>query len=242
MKFSIIVPAYNEEKELPQTLEHILSAVANLKSRAEDEVEMIVVDNASTDATAEIAKSFGAKVVREEKRQIARARNRGAKIAQGEILLFCDADSHLHHQTLVSISSLMENPEIVGGGIRILPDEMNWFNWFGFFLWDCFSRTFKISGGTLFCRKALFDAVGGFSEKFYIGEEITLQFKMKLHAFKHKKRTVLLSNCPVKTSMRKIREFGLWRYGWAVLRCALFPYLAMQRRYCSLWYEVRSER
>lgn len=239
MELSIIIPAYNEEKELPQTLDAILQAVRRFENQQNGSVEIIVADNDSTDRTAKIAESYGAKVVRESRRQIACVRNCGAKAASGKIFLFCDADTRLHPNTLTQIFVLLKNEKIIGGGIPFIPDEMNRSNRFGLFLWNVISSLLKISGGTLFCRREAFETVGGFPEKYYIGEEASFQFKLKFHAFHSNQKTVLLRDCPAVTSMRKIREFGLWSYGWAVLRCAFFPWLATQKKYCALWYDVR---
>src|SRR3989442_12568617 len=98
MRFSVIIPAYNEEQYLPRLLESIEIARANY-SGGPDQVEVIVADNDSTDATAEVAALYGARVVTVAKRRIAAARNGGARIAQGEILCFIVADSTLHPPT-----------------------------------------------------------------------------------------------------------------------------------------------
>ena len=79
-RFSIIIPAFDEEAFLPATLS-ILKAAMN--SVAESG-EVIVADNNSTDRTAEIAREHGARVVFEPENQIARARNAGARAASAE--------------------------------------------------------------------------------------------------------------------------------------------------------------
>ncbi len=84
MKLSLIIPACNEEAYLGATLE---------AARQAGDVEVVVVDNASTDRTAAVATSFRAKVVRESQRSIARARNAGAANATGDVLVFLDADT-----------------------------------------------------------------------------------------------------------------------------------------------------
>lgn len=239
ISFSIIIPAYNEEKELPYTFQHLQYALSRFQTEIGGQVEIIVVNNNSSDQTAEIAKKLGAKVIFEEKRQIARARNCGGTIAQGNILLFCDADTHLHPNTLVKIYTLMNDQKLAGGGIKIAPDELNKFNRTGLFLWNIVSELIQISGGTLFCRKKIFNDLDGFSEKFYIGEEVLFQLKMKLYCLRNNTRTILLPDCIAVTSMRKIREYGLIRYGWAVLRCFMFPWLATNKKFCALWYNVR---
>src|SRR5437764_4908859 len=86
---SFIVPAYNEETELPSTLAAIRAAISALSQP----FEIIVVDDASTDATPEIAEQAGARVVPIHRRQIAAARNAGARAAQGEYVFFLSVDT-----------------------------------------------------------------------------------------------------------------------------------------------------
>src|SRR6478672_7135271 len=100
---SFIVPAYNEEHELSDTL----TAIRDAASAAGRPYEVIVVDDASTDATPQIASAAGAKVIPIDRRQIAAARNAGARASQGEYLFFVDADTRI-------------NPAHVTGGIAAL--------------------------------------------------------------------------------------------------------------------------
>lgn len=86
MKISVIIPAYNEEKHLPLALEA-------LHKQKEKPDEIIVVDNNSTDKTPEIARKFGVKVVKEKKRGITFARNKGFEVAKHEIIARTDADT-----------------------------------------------------------------------------------------------------------------------------------------------------
>src|SRR5260370_23437366 len=89
---SFIVAAYNEQVELSYTLAAIRAAVSSVTQP----FEIIVVDDASTDATPEIAERAGARVVSIHRRQIAAARNAGARAAQGEYLFFVDADTRIN--------------------------------------------------------------------------------------------------------------------------------------------------
>ena len=87
MKLTIIVPAYNEEAYLPSTLDSIQTAVAHLRTRSKVDIDVIVVDNSSKDKTTAVAQSKGATVVHEPVQSIARARNTGARHAEGDILV-----------------------------------------------------------------------------------------------------------------------------------------------------------
>ena len=84
---SLIVPAYNEEALLAATLVQ-LQAAANAVGEL---YELIVVDDGSTDRTAEIARPHNARVVRVNVRQIGAARNAGPKVATAELLVSLDA-------------------------------------------------------------------------------------------------------------------------------------------------------
>ena len=92
MKISVIVPAFNEQKLIAQTLQSIRAA-SEVFAELGWESELVVCDNNSTDRTADLSREAGAKVVFEPVNQIARARNTGAAGATGDWLIFVDADS-----------------------------------------------------------------------------------------------------------------------------------------------------
>src|SRR6185369_9111849 len=102
---SFIVPAHNEQAQLGRTLQAIHGA-AQAVSR---QYEVIVVDDASADATSEIARQNNARVVSVNHRQIAATRNSGARAAQGERLFFVDADTTIHSRALGSALRAMDN-------------------------------------------------------------------------------------------------------------------------------------
>src|SRR5207247_8484571 len=114
---SFIVPAYNEEHELFGTLAAIHAAA----SKASAPYEIIVVDDASTDGTPEIASRAGAKVIRINRRQIAAARNAGARAAQGEYLFFVDADTRINRGHIVE-AIIAIRTGYAGGSARVAMD------------------------------------------------------------------------------------------------------------------------
>ncbi len=103
-RISVVVPAYNEAAVLPETLARIDAEAA----------EVIVVDNGSTERTAEIAEDAGARVVSEPRRGVARARNAGAAMARGDVLVFVDADVLLPDGALARVARSMSDPGCLG--------------------------------------------------------------------------------------------------------------------------------
>ena len=112
INYSIIIPAYNEEDFLPATLTALQEAMPKLALRG----EIIVVDNNSNDKTAVIAENQNAKVVYEAINQISRARNTGARVAQGRYLIFVDADTIIPYKLLQQALANLESGDIIGGG------------------------------------------------------------------------------------------------------------------------------
>ena len=94
MKLSLIIPAYNEQDYLAECLRHARAEIERESARGP--FEIIVVDNASTDRTAEIAASFaGVRVIRETQKGLPHARQCGFDAARGEILAYIDADTRM---------------------------------------------------------------------------------------------------------------------------------------------------
>src|SRR6266446_10584897 len=116
---SFIVPAHNEEFELSSTLAAIHAAASTAAQR----YEIIVVDDASTDATPEIAAQADAKVIRIHRRQIAAARNSGGRAAQGDYLFFIDADTRISRAHVTGAIAAME-AGYVGGSARVNMDGL----------------------------------------------------------------------------------------------------------------------
>jgi glycosyltransferase involved in cell wall biosynthesis len=114
MRLSVIIPAYNEEKLLPETLRLITAALEPF-----NESELIVVDNESTDKTREIAESFGAVVLTEKMKNIGAIRNTGARSAKGEVLVFFDADTFVPPTLLTVIDERMRDPKCFGGAVDV---------------------------------------------------------------------------------------------------------------------------
>jgi len=110
MFLSVVIPAYNEEKYLGRCLRSLREQHYPASC-----YEVVVVDNGSTDATAEIARSFGARVVWELRKGVARARQTGFEAARGEVIASTDADVELPPYWLARIAAHFEDDPELGG-------------------------------------------------------------------------------------------------------------------------------
>src|SRR5437867_12659490 len=155
---SFIVPAYNEELELSPTLAAIQAATSGLSQP----FESIVVDDASTDATPEIAEQAGARVVSIHRRQIAAARNAGASAARGEYLFFVDADTRINNTHVTEAMALLE-VGYTGGSARGVMDGFIPL-WSRILLHAFCTLYFGLNlgaGAFLFTTRSNFEATGG---------------------------------------------------------------------------------
>ena len=118
MNISVIVPAFNEQKLIVATLRSIRAAQTAFQERGWAS-ELVVCDNNSTDATAELARGEGAKVVFEPVNQIGRARNRGGEKASGDWLIFVDADSHPSRELFADVAAAIERGGCLAGGSTV---------------------------------------------------------------------------------------------------------------------------
>jgi glycosyltransferase involved in cell wall biosynthesis len=109
---SIVIPAYNEEKAIGEDIGKIKEAM----KRTNYDYEIVVVDDGSTDRTAEIAKEKGARVIRHsENRGVGASRKTGIKEAKGEIIVMTDADgSYPNHQIPELLEFIPEYDQVVG--------------------------------------------------------------------------------------------------------------------------------
>lgn len=239
MKLSIIIPAYNEEKLLQQYLPKTIAAL-NSAFNAETDWEIFVCDNNSNDKTAQIATSLGATVVFEPVNQIARARNCGAKSAQGEWLLFLDADSYLTPALAKQLTQSMQSPNITGAGVFMkVVDGPFCYRWLFVILINPIIYLLRIAAGAcILVRKECFDEVGGFSSDLYILEEVELSKKIKKHAKKNKNTFKILTKNCCHTSGRKGDLYGFWSFMFFSLRLLLSPIaIAKRKNALPIWYD-----
>jgi len=228
---SFIVPAYNEEQFLGPTLRAIHAAASTLGHP----YEVIVVDDASTDRTVEVARTCGARIVSVHHRQIAGTRNAGARAASGDTLIFVDADTLVTAGTVQASLDALRRGAVGGGATLRLDGRLPWHGWL--LLWSVRTgmRLGRLAAGCyLFCTRAAFEAVGGFDEGLFATEELALS-----RALQKQGRVVILRESVV-SSGRKLRTFS----GWEILRLLSSlarrgPGMLRSRDRLDLWYGRR---
>ncbi len=166
---SVIIPAYNEEKYIRQTI------VSVLKQRTKNPFEIIIVDNNSTDNTYQLIKKFNIRVFQQSQQGVAVTRNTGANQARGKVLVFLDADCIMpqgHLKKIETIFSSQSTIDAVGGPyiyhdggefISWITDNCNYFTFY-FQLIKRLCGFQGFPGGNVAIRKKAFMEIGGFDE------------------------------------------------------------------------------
>ena len=237
---SVIIPAYNEAEYIEKTLKSVFLCASEYAGS----VEIIVVDNNSTDNTGEIAAAMGAKVVFEAKNQISRARNAGAEQAMGDYLVFVDADTLLEGDILDKVSDNLSSGEVIGGGAWVEPDSKGP----AFFIFK-YGVNYLLSlrnmtvGPFLYCEHNSFLHIGGFDEDLYAAEEFALAKQLKEVGEKNNKSWKIIKDDKahrVITSSRRCGPFGV--IGMAFQNIHLLWNMKRklrQKKECETWYKDR---
>ncbi|MDE2837758.1 MAG: glycosyltransferase [Chloroflexota bacterium] len=232
MNLTIIVPAFNEADYLPATLDALKAAAEQMRERSTAEVETVVVDNNSTDETAAVAGTRGAVVVHEPVQGIARARNAGARQAQGDVLVFVDADVFVPSSLLEAVKDAMNDPACVGGGVDVEYQPRRRSMRFYLGAWRLLARRMDlVQGATQFCRREVFEAVGGYDEQAWIGEDVDFYRSLKRFARANGGTVRFIHQPRVQASARRFDEWPLWK----TLLWTNPLYIALFRRRKAFW-------
>jgi glycosyltransferase involved in cell wall biosynthesis len=240
VKISVVIPAFNEEKLIADTLHSISMASVSL-TRLGWDYELVVCDNNSKDRTAELARAAGAKVVFEPVNQISRARNTGAAGATGDWLVFVDADSHPSAELFADVAEVIQSGQCLAGGSTVKLDQKHFFASLVTEGWNVLSRIKKWAAGSfIFCDAAAFRAIGGFSHELYASEELDLFERLKALARQCGKTITILHRHPLVTSSRKMHLYTPWEHLRFLGKTVLFWGRPLRsREECLTWYDGR---
>ncbi|MCP5054974.1 MAG: glycosyltransferase [bacterium] len=237
---TVVIPAFNEENYLGKTLKSVFKAVKSYHGR----LDVVVVDNNSTDRTAEIARKSGATVVFEPKNQIARARNAGAAVAKGKYLVFLDADTTVRGDVFNKVENNLSSGKVIGGGAWVEPDSgLGGKLIFKYLINRILSLKNVTVGPFLYCERAAFEKVGGFNEELYTAEEFSLAESLMKEGEKNSKKWKIIKYGKKHRLITSARRFGSYG-GLEMFRKNAHliwntQHKIREKEHCRFWYEDR---
>ena len=228
-RFSLIIPAFNEEAYLPALLNSVDMA-RSCYAGEPDDIEVVVVDNASTDSTADLARSNGCRVFSEDRRVIAAVRNTGARNARGQVLVFVDADNIMHPDTFNAIDRSLSTRKVVAGATGVKMQRMSLGIAVTYALMVPLVWLTRMDTGVVFCRREDFEAIGGYNEDRLFAEDVQLLWDLMRLGRKRGQRLSRITSARDIFSTRKFDRHGDWHYlrmpfrilyGWLFSRSSL---------------------
>lgn len=219
MKLSFVIPAYNEEKYLGACLGSVMKEV---RHRHHD-VEVIVVNNASTDDTKKIAESFtDVTVVDEKKKGLSAARQAGFAASRGDLIANIDADTILPHGWIEKvIAAFEENPNLVGFSGPYIYHDLSFvtnvgvriFYYVGYasYLLNRFilKKGAMLQGGNFAVRRSALEKIGGYNLAFeFYGEDTDIARRLNEIG-----DVVFTFRLPMYTSGRRLAGEGVVTMG-----------------------------
>jgi glycosyltransferase involved in cell wall biosynthesis len=206
-KISVIIPALNEEK-------YIAYPLLGLARQSFKDFETIVVDGGSKDRTREIARKYHAKVITEHRPGIGLARNSGAKVSKGRILVFLDGDTKPGKHLLMDYYEAMSGDAIAATGPIYPLEKTNKRISIGYKIVSIVMVKLSIKlgmpsvvGSNFVVRKDVFLKVKGFNSKLMTYEDWDLSIRLKKYG-----RIKFVDSAYVHTSARRVAAWGIIKY------------------------------
>lgn len=234
---SVVIPTFNEERYIAATLDHLRVAERFLTAHAGSVLQILVVDNGSTDRTVAMVRERGVTVVSEPDRNIAKVRNTGARAADHDLLVFLDADTLVPPELLLRIAQVMGEPGCMGGAVDaahrskrlVIRAYLRFWRVLGILLGTA-------QGACQFCRRDVFAELGGYDETWYMGEDVDFFWRLKTLAHRRGLETCFIRDLQVVPSARRFDIWPLWR---TLLLTNPFVAFVLRRRKSSWagWYD-----
>ncbi len=227
---SVVVPAYNNQNTIGPCLDALRAQTAPRES-----YEVIVVDDGSTDATAQAADARGVRVIRQPNRGPGAARNTGAQQGTGEIIVFVDADSVPDEHFVEKLAAPFCDPEIAGASGEKKTRQSN--------LWARFIQAeydYKyeriaahptidfVDSSTAAYRRKVFLGNGGFDAMMMEAEDTELSFRLSERGYK---MVLVRDAIAFHTHPESLLDFLVRKYRYAVWRAVV--YARMPRKMAS---------
>ncbi|HEX5504832.1 MAG TPA: glycosyltransferase [Thermomicrobiales bacterium] len=203
---SVVIPARDEEH-------YVRGALASVAAQRWPTgwLEVVVVDNGSADATADVVRAFAAaeprlavRLVAEPVAGLARAKNRGAAVARGRYVVFLDADSRLAPDLVARVMARVA-AGYPAGGIAVVADSTDWLDRGFFGLMEFGKRLFRIHAQMFYCARDLFARQGGFDEALHLAEDSEFLGRVARAGVP----ICHIAASPIATSPRRLRRLPL---------------------------------
>ncbi len=233
IELSVIIPAYNEELWIGQTIDAAIDAsvYASRNGRpgpvvAREAIEILVVDNGSRDATRAVVECYGdyVRLLDCERKGAPCARNDGARASAGRVLVFVDADTAMPPEALARALEHCDEAGCEAGIIRLAESDGGRRARLWWLFWEHVRRLplprAKAMPAFMFCTKKVFDELGPFDERVAIGEE----WPILASVYRRDRRKLIYdrSMTALSSSRRmELQPFGylrtFFKYVWAIL-------------------------
>jgi glycosyltransferase involved in cell wall biosynthesis len=198
-RFSVVVSALDTQADLDRSLRAINRAAQAIRTDA----EVIVVVFGEDTSHGRLATAMGATVVTSDRPSIAVARNAGATVATGQILVTIDADRVMSPVAFAEIERLLATGCYVGGGAAQHAERHSLAIDVAMALSKLTTYLNGLGGGMYWCRRDDFIAIGGFDERVATVDDLDFARRLRDHGLRTGRRFINLRQAPVTTSCRR---------------------------------------
>lgn len=211
IEISFIVPCFNEQDWIPSLLQSLNDCEVDFSK-----VELIVVDNCSTDRTVDTAWSlskivqFDVRIAHEFRPGVSFARNTGALKAKGTTLVFVDADNRLTSDFVNRVIELHETTDFLGATVRTLAEPGSFYGSLVFYLLELVKIFSPKPFGKSVTKKSAFLSAGGFDTSVKLGENVLFTSAIKRIA-KEQSKIFTHIKSPIYCSLRRFQKIGYLR-------------------------------
>jgi glycosyltransferase involved in cell wall biosynthesis len=243
-RFSVIIPAYNAEK----TLSFCLKALAD-QSIPEGDYEVIVVDDGSTDGTSKIAKESNVKYIFQTNQGPATARNRGAREAEGDLILFTDADCVPDRNWIQEMTSPFSDPDVVAVKGTYKTRQTEWMAKFAQAefedRYDLLQKSPSIDMVDTYSavfRKDIFLNMGGFDQSFPVAsnEDTDLSYRLTAAGYKLVFNSRAFVYHTHSVTLIEYLKLKFWRGYWRMVVYRRYPDKALKDTYTPVVIKIQT--
>jgi glycosyltransferase involved in cell wall biosynthesis len=198
-RFSVVVSALDERADLDRSLRAIGRAAQAIHAAT----EVVVVVRGGDNPHTRLAATMGAQVVGIDSTSIAAARNAGARVSSGQIIVTINADRVMSPVAFAEIERLLATGCYIGGGAIQHPERHSLAIDVAMVLSKLATYLNGLGGGMYWCRRDDFDAIGGFDERVTTIDDLDFARRLRDYGLRTGRKFVNLRQAPVTTACRR---------------------------------------